>query len=147
MQVILRSVALLTLAWVAFHQINKASFVDVWSSGVEDALLKENFSRLYMDGPRPFFIQRSHPTQKIFYDLNARFRSKEDKLQICLIKACFNPDVWVISNHQKSSETMSFLANEFGTILHQGATFFVAKNPQTNCETYVPQCESLMMTK
>jgi hypothetical protein len=145
--IFLRSLGLVVLFSITFHQLNKGSFVDVWSSGVEDALLKENFSRLYMDGPRPFFVQRSHPTAKIFYDLNARFRSKDDKSQICLIKACFNPELWVISNYQKSPETLDLLANEFGNILHREPSFFVAKNPQTACESGIPRCESLLMKK
>ena len=138
---------LLLLFLVAFHQINRASFIDPWTTGLEETLSNEKFSRLYMDGPRPFFVQRSHPTAKIFYDLNPRFRSSGDKSQICVIKACFDPELWVIGNYLKPPETLAFFANEFETVLHHEQSFFVAKNPKTDCGGEAPRCESLLMIK
>jgi hypothetical protein len=145
--ILLRSLGLILLFVVVFHQIDKASFLDAWSKGVEESLLYENFERLYMDGPRPFFVQRSHPKAQIFYDLNPRFKSASDLPRICEIKVCFDPELWVFSDSHKSSETLDALAGEFETILYRKKSFFVAKNPKVACDHSMARCELLLMNK
>lgn len=148
MGLLLRSLGLLALFLVAFHQIDKASFIDAWSDGLEESLRQENFSRLYMDGPRPFFVQRSHPNAKIFYDLNPRFKSASDLQRICEIKACFNPELWVFGDWLKTPEMLKLLADSFDTLLYQGKSFFVARNPKMACDESMPHaCKSVLMHK
>lgn len=147
MGTLVRSLALVILFLVAFHQIDKSSFIDRWTPGLEEALLHENFSRLYMDGPRPFFIQKSHPNAKVFYDLNPRFRSADDLSNICKIKACLDPEVWVFGDHLKSRQMLELLANQFETIVDQRKSFVVAKQPKLACDPRPPTCDDLLMYK
>ena len=147
METLLRSLVFMALLYVAYHQTDKTSFQNPWSPGIEEALSGAVFSRLYMDGPRPFFIQRSHPDAKIFYDLNPRFETEVDLQKLCEIQTCFAPEVWVFSDRLKSQGTLEKLEERFGTITHRRKSFFIAKDPKFSCRNSVPHCEALRMHK
>jgi len=48
-------------------------------------------SRIYLDGARPYFIQRSSPDSVIFYDLNSRIQKNSSIEALCPIERCFQP--------------------------------------------------------
>lgn len=148
MKFLLNSLCLALIYFSSYKAINKESFSN-WDSSAEEALsvidLKKD--RIYIDGPRPFFIQRSLPESKIFYDLNTRFQTATNIDNICLIEICFKPDLWVFGDFEKDTSMMNLLKSQFSEIVFNNKKYFISRFPVRNCQLTHPVCDRLRMSK
>jgi hypothetical protein len=126
------------------------AFLDTDHPGLDSFFRRVGHARLFLDGARPHFIQDAAPDAVLFYDLNTRLASPQDcTAQLCMIAACFGPDYWVITDHQKSPQAFAALKQQFtGVVASTDPHAFVATGLATDCPPRTAAvCAHLTMRK
>ena len=105
-------------------------------------------ARIYLDGVRPYFIQRAAPNSIIFYDLNTRIPSANNLQKLCPIMRCFEPDYFVISGHQKINNSLNNFIPYFDGLVYSSEHVLVATHFNGSCPSKSEfNCMALTMKK
>lgn len=126
-----------------------ASFFDNHDApGLASFLYDIKPSRIYLDGARPLYVQRSLPRSKLFYDLNSRFIGGDQVIEeLCQVSYCFKPEVWAFTKRGKRESTFSELKSSFQEILYQREDSFVARHLILQCPNRQIDCKLLRMER
>jgi hypothetical protein len=122
--------ALLFVLYFIYHN-NSSALLANWDQPRLEAFIAKNrlSGKIYIDGPRPFFIQRAAATpSSFFYDLNPRAMNKNDVGLYSSIKQCVKPDYWILSRHLRSQADFESIKSNFREIIYDDGVSFVARS-------------------
>lgn len=136
-------------AFYSFANTNFPEAYENWDNPeIESFFSSISNKKVYLDGVRAYFVQRSSPTLHIFYDLNTRLRLPENIVGLCEIRICFKPDYWVISKFEKSDDVFNNLKPYFGAIKLENGNTFIANELKISCpDSAAYNCRELKMNK